>query len=283
MRTDWIRVTRQRLCKICGKPDWCSFAADGQVAVCMRIESNKPTKNGGYIHRLTDDDWKTLPRRTVRRSAPKPKLDCNSIHRRCAGSLRPESLGWLSNDIGISIESIGRFEVGYHPDKNVYSIPMRRPDGSICGIKYRPRNSNKFCESGSKSGMFFVPGSLIRDYVLIVEGCSDAMAINDIGYESVVGRDNCVGNVSQIVTLFRRLKPRRVVIIPDNDSHGKGQAGAEALRQILSLHHAVDLLELPNDINDVKDCIQQKESADWIRNRIGELISKDQTSEGIYQ
>lgn len=272
MRCDWIRVTRRRLCKICGKGDWCTFSADGVVACCMRVESDRRTRNGGWLHRLTDD-WKPPRRRTVRRKQPKPKLDCNPIHRRCVESLRPESLGWLSNDLGIRVEVLERFEVGYHSDRNVYSMPMRRPDGSICGIKYRPRNGGKFCEAGSKSGLFFVPGSLVRDFLVIVEGCSDAMAIHDLGFASTIGRDNCTGNVQQIVTLLRRLKPQQAVIIPDNDEHGAGLRGAEALQQILKIQHAVELLELPGEINDARDCIQTQKNADWLANRIRESIS----------
>ena len=107
--------------------------------------------------------------------------------------------------------------------------------------------------------MYFVPEALVRDFVVIVEGCSDAMAIHDIGFQSVIGRDNCTGNVNQIVTLFRRSKPNRIVIIPDNDSHGAGLHGAETLKQILEMNHSVELLELPDGNNDVRDCIQTKE------------------------
>jgi len=279
MRCGWIRVTRQRPCKICSKGDWCTFSADGGVACCMRIESGKPTKNGGWLHRLRDD-YIPPRRRTVQRKPSKPKLDCNPIHQRCVDFMRPESLGWLSNDLGISVEAIERFEVGYHPDRNVYSMPMRRPDGSICGIKYRPRNGGKFCETRSRSGMFFVPGSLIRGFVVIVEGCSDAMAIDDLGFRSVIGRDNCIGNVKQITTLLRRLKPHQVVIVPDNDHHGAGLRGAVALRLVLNISHNVTILELPDGINDIRDCVQTQKNADWLANRIRESVSSLESSKG---
>jgi len=57
-------------------------------------------------------------------------------------------------------------------------------------------------------------------YLLMVEGASDTAAMIDVGYPSVIGRANCTGNVSQIVTLCRRLKPASVVVIPDNDVPG---------------------------------------------------------------
>lgn len=46
------RVTRRYPCPICGRPDWCGLGHD--FAVCMRIESDIPTANGGWLHRLGD-------------------------------------------------------------------------------------------------------------------------------------------------------------------------------------------------------------------------------------
>lgn len=47
-----IRVNKSNLCKICGKPDWCGYTKDGKIAICMRIENEYPSKNGGWIHYL---------------------------------------------------------------------------------------------------------------------------------------------------------------------------------------------------------------------------------------
>ena len=277
MRTDWIRVTRQRLCKICGKPDWCSYSADGRVAVCMRTESDKAAKNGGYVHKLTDDDWKRLPPRAINRKEPKPAIDWDARQQRYTSQLTDSGCEHLANEIGLSIDVLRRFGTGWCCSRSCWTFPIRNHAGRIVGTRTRPMVGNKESDKHSHgNGMFFVPESLNRDYVLIVEGASDAMAIHDIGYRSVVGRSNCTGSVEEIVRLLRRLKPGQVVIIPDNDSHGAGQRGAEALQFILKQQHLVELLSLPDGINDVRDCIQQKESADWLRNRIGELISTDQ-------
>ena len=32
-----IRVSKQRPCPVCGKPDWCLIARDGSAAICARI------------------------------------------------------------------------------------------------------------------------------------------------------------------------------------------------------------------------------------------------------
>jgi hypothetical protein len=50
-----VRVSRRARCPICGKPDWCSVAADGTIALCMRVASGsvKTARNGAYVHVLT--------------------------------------------------------------------------------------------------------------------------------------------------------------------------------------------------------------------------------------
>ena len=48
----FIRVNGHRLCPVCGKPDWCAF--NSTIAICMRVESNKPIKNGGWLHKLSE-------------------------------------------------------------------------------------------------------------------------------------------------------------------------------------------------------------------------------------
>jgi hypothetical protein len=48
-------VTRRAPCEVCGKSDWCSITADGARVICMRVRSDKPTRNNGYLHILRDD------------------------------------------------------------------------------------------------------------------------------------------------------------------------------------------------------------------------------------
>ncbi|ACV63266.1 TOPRIM domain protein [Desulfofarcimen acetoxidans DSM 771] len=48
----FVRVNRHRLCPVCGRSDWCAF--NSTIAICMRVESNKPIKNGGWLHKLSE-------------------------------------------------------------------------------------------------------------------------------------------------------------------------------------------------------------------------------------
>src|SRR5262249_59337763 len=50
-----VRVKRGRPCPICDKTDWCSVSEDGTKAICMRVPSERETRNGGYLHILEED------------------------------------------------------------------------------------------------------------------------------------------------------------------------------------------------------------------------------------
>lgn len=46
-----VRVTRRRPCAVCGRASWCSYFDDGRGAVCMRVRSERATRDGkGWIH-----------------------------------------------------------------------------------------------------------------------------------------------------------------------------------------------------------------------------------------
>jgi len=49
-----IRVKRKSPCPICKKTDWCSVSEDGAMAICMRVQSEHETRNGGHLHILED-------------------------------------------------------------------------------------------------------------------------------------------------------------------------------------------------------------------------------------
>ena len=48
--SDLGRVSRQNPCPICGRVDWCAY--NSRIAICMRTQSNTPTANGGWLHKL---------------------------------------------------------------------------------------------------------------------------------------------------------------------------------------------------------------------------------------
>ena len=263
------RVSKQKLCPVCGKHDWCLLKEDESAAICARIESSQLAKNGvGWWHQIIERDreqsrWRAVsqwPKQTQR------EIDWMSLSKRQFhdGENRLPSLSRL---LGVSLHSLRQLRAGFSNERNAYSFPMRNHCGDVIGIRYRTTNA-KFSEAGSREGLFYQPSQLATNYLVIVEGASDSAACMTIGFPSVIGRANCVGNTEQIVSLVRRLSPKQVVVIPDNDK--VGIAGATAL--ISKLPASVQCITLPDGIKDVRQCIYQKQNADWLRDQIGEVI-----------
>lgn len=277
--SNWVRVSKAKPCVVCERFDWCCVSADGTVAMCMRMQSDRPSRNGGWLHRLRDhEDWRRDRWRTVRRaaSATEPSIDWTRLSKRLHAGCGSDACGWLAKRLGVSVFALRRLRVGWNPRKRSFSFPMREANGNVCGIRYRSMNDQKFAERGGREGLFFQPADLVREYLVIVEGASDTAAMIDVGFPSVIGRANCTGNVPQIVSLCRRLGPLRIVVVPDNDAPGIN--GANLL--IESLPNGANLLRLPDGIKDVRECVQSTKNADWLRDQVGMNIDTTSFTNG---
>lgn len=107
-RTQWLRVTRERRCPVCGKADWCLVAADGTAAICPRTESTKRCGDAGFLHRLADAPRAAVPRRaTVPVRGGLPDFSALAAEFRRAAPV--ESLHALAAELGVSAESLRTF------------------------------------------------------------------------------------------------------------------------------------------------------------------------------
>src|SRR5262245_37295860 len=161
-RKDWIRVTRDKPCTICGKPDFCTRSADGAVVKCMRIESSQPARGdlGGWIHRVGGAQLRaSLPKP----AAPQLEQDWSRIALQCFES-GAGTRNSLAEELGVSIESLERLMVGKGFDsyRGLYysTWPELRPGGRVVGIVRRysvpvsESGGNKLTLPGSKHGLY---------------------------------------------------------------------------------------------------------------------------------
>lgn len=270
------RVNREDPCPVCGKPDWCLVTRDGTAAICARVQSDKPagTKGAGWLHRLRED-WQPPRWRSVKRvEIEKPRQFMYDIAKRNVMNLSPASLRWLGNELGVSVESLAMLRLGWSKHWNAYSFPMHFPSGAVSGIRYRKHDSKKFSEPKSKDGLFFRPESLKPECVFIVEGASDTAAVMDLGFQSVLGRASCRGNVEQVLTICRRLRPTRCVLIPDNDQPGI-EGAAVLTAKIEAAGGVVQTITLPAEIKDVRQCVQSTKNAEWLAGELGKFCKRD--------
>jgi hypothetical protein len=268
MSNGWRRVTREKPCVICKKPDWCVVCDDESAAICMRVESDRPTKSGGWIHRLTRVGWQRdhLQRRPVKSAKRTTYTDLSDLSDRMQSQCTDDFVAALSGQLSVSTESLRLLGVGWSVERRCYSFPMFRNDGSVSGIRYRTIEGNKFTEPGGKEGVFGDLRLIEPSRMIIVEGASDVAALYTIGFMSVIGRANCVANVHQIVSMVRRRCIERVVIIPDSDA--VGTAGAEVLRVALTIPN--EIVRLPGGVKDVRAAI----SSPVVREHLLELLGE---------
>jgi len=268
------RIGRDRPCPVCGKPDWCLISNDGGAAICSRIKSERIVgeKGAGWLHCLRDDgwassDWRSLPRKPAEVRSP-IRTDFGNLSEKYVNQLRPESRGWLANELGVNVDSLAALCIGFFDDHEAFSFPMREPNGVVCGIRLRRYDGSKFAVRGSRDGLFFVPKTLNRKYLVVCEGPSDTAALLSMNYDSVVGRPSCRGASDKVVTVCRWTQPSLVILIPDADKQGR--QGAELLASLLRfVVPRIEIVMLPEGCKDIRETLQEEKNADWLRDRIG--------------
>ena len=193
MSGDWNAVTRREHCPICDRTDWCGVATDGSAAICMRVESGRPTRNGGWLHRLRESTPRR--RRVVRVAIPTGAggHDFEAISRQLRGNVSPGRLEDHALQLGVSTESLVRLGVGW--DGEAWTFPMVNAYRRIIGILRRFPDGRKLCVKGGRAGLFIPAGLPDAGEVLICEGPTDAAALITIGFDAV-GRASCRGRSS---------------------------------------------------------------------------------------
>jgi len=215
MSNTWLKVSGQSPCPICKKPDWCTVTPDGRFACCMRVESSHVVKNGGWLHPLKDAParFQYVPRRPPTR----PTLDAGMYHRKLRIRRDADDMAWLAENLGVSESALDDLGACWDANSSAWAFPMLAGDGSICGIRLRADNGEKWAVRGSKDGLFYPPKLTPDDGILYVcEGPTDTAAALTLGLPAV-GRPSCAGGVDHLRTLCARIGATRLVIIADND------------------------------------------------------------------
>lgn len=100
------RVNRKNLCPVCEHPDWCGVSEDRNVAICMRIKSDRQARNGGWVHilsgqvRFVTPEYKPKPVAPIeQRSAIYNKLLIDHL-------VLSNTHAWDLSKRGLSVEAI---------------------------------------------------------------------------------------------------------------------------------------------------------------------------------
>lgn len=233
----WHRVTKADPCEICGKPDWCGYSDKG--AACMRIESPKMLPNGAYWHPFDAPAAARVVHRVKALPAPAPRIDCGAIMREWRQNAAGAALGAMAKALGVSWQSLEWLGVTWAEERKAMAFPMHDATGhnqeTPCGIRLRTNDGKKFAVTGSRSGIFFPYGSLLKicsNRIFICEGPTDTAACLDMGLFAI-GRASCCGGEDIVISALEQLGPAEAVVVCDND--GPGLEGADALMRAITL------------------------------------------------
>lgn len=245
------RVSKDNLCPVCGKPDWCLVAEDSSAAICARIEqgSKKRCGEAGWLHILRDESFR--PTRRVCRSislCKQPAKDFEALAKEYQNRLDEGKLRALAKELSVSAESLKRLRVGWNYAG--FTFPMSDAASRTIGIRIRYPSGFKAAEKYSRQGLFVPVGLAAEGPLLICEGSTDTAAALELGFEAV-GRPSCNSGLRELAKLVRG---RDVVIIGDNDApDSPGRKGTEALASELALYcPSVRLVYPPDGIKDLR-------------------------------
>ena len=254
----WRRVSRQNLCPICRRPDWCLIAADRTAAICARQESPRRIGEAGWLHRLKDN--LLSPQRWTRTLSVHPTTSTHDLGRHAEEFRRaidPLHLASFAHYLGLTVESLHCLRIGWADRWRAWSFPMINVCGHVLGIRLRRPDGRKFAVKGGREGLFLP--STVRGKahpLLICEGPTDAAALLDMGFRTVVGRPSCTGGIKLLIEVVKWLHRPEVVIVADNDQ--PGQRGAAQLASVLMTAYAtVRVILPPAGIKDVREWLRQ--------------------------
>lgn len=275
---NWLRVTRKEPCPLCEKPSWCCRTDDGQLVLCMRVESNRPGRSGGWLHRIGDQKqaWAPPPPR------PKPLLsvsldNAEALMDNWRHKTDPARISAHASQLGVSTASLTALGAAWAHSYSAWAFPMRDGAGRTVGIRLRAEDGRKWAVRGSREGLFY-PERVPSDHVAVVcEGPTDTAAAITMGLWAV-GRPSCAGGVDQFRAMCQRLLITHVVVVGDNDRpkqrpdgsmYSPGLDGAETLIRSCGLPAklvmlgAKDFREWWRLGKDLPDFVSLSKSVNW--------------------
>ena len=214
----------------------------------MRIQSDKPLANGGYLHRGSEAPKITMPPRPKQAGYEDPEFDAELWYRTMRHVIKWEPMETWATKLGLPIETLdimGGCTLG--PTLN---FPMYDGNGKICGIRTRDQDGNKRAITGSRNGVFLPTFTEDGRQPIICEGPTDSAAALALGYYPI-GRQSCTGCERHVVDTCKRMGFQKVTVCADSD--GPGIAGAKKLLDVLRAAKIVVRMVTPSGFKDLRE------------------------------
>ena len=191
--------------------------ADGWVE-CMRVQSAKPAKSGGWLHWQGQLPSAASPPLSLRFKSQLTTINATKLHRGWLAATTPTQLAEFASALGLSVAALEAANAAWAAPYASWAFPMCDGHGNTLGIRLRANDGRKWAVRGSRQGIFIakVPP---QPWLFVCEGPTDTADAVELGLFAV-GRPNCCCGGADIKIFARRHQCHRVVIISDNDKPG---------------------------------------------------------------
>jgi hypothetical protein len=197
----------------------------------MRVKSDRPVRNGGWLHRIAAAPPPPRPPCRVYLPTPEPERNWPALLERWARRTSAAQRGWLAHILGVSAPSLQRLGAVVSDRPGVWAFPMFDAARQVIGIRLRAEDGRKWAVPGSHNGLFWPDGLAGAGPLLVCEGPTDTAALLDLGYDAI-GRPSCTGAVEMVIEVVRTSRCRDVVVVADADAPGID--GADRLARALT-------------------------------------------------
>jgi hypothetical protein len=255
----WRQASKREPCPICEKPDWCSLTGvEGaiEVVVCMRVESDKQCKNGGWLHRLRESTGQYSP------PPAKPKTIYDTANA-AVSSLEvnrgKRSALWTYHDI--DDDPVGVIVRWDRPDGKDILPVSRNGMGWVIGGMTEPRP------------LYCLPDLAGADRVFICEGEKAVDAARSIGLTATTSPH---GSMSAAKADWTPLAGKECVILPDKDEPGYKYADdVAAILKTMKPYHKIQIVHLPGlgEHGDIVDWLAGRPDAVAARRQVESLVA----------
>jgi len=198
----------------------------------MRHASDRPTRNGGYLHFLRSTMRSPLNHLEVSARPEKPPPDFMRMQREFRERVFqvPAHVERLAKDLGLPLFTLHHLGIGWSEKHRAFVFPMKNADGQVIGLHLRTLSGRKISIKGSRLGLFVPNGLKAGGRLYLPEGMSDTAALLSLRLPAV-GRPSCNTGNEHVIDLARQHGTKEAVVVADRD--GPGQQGAKALADAL--------------------------------------------------
>jgi hypothetical protein len=209
----WPHFTKESPCPACKHHDWQCRQGE-KMFICMRVESKRPAKSGGWYH-FYDEEHPYIPQRPANRSIPSV-VDLGAMLARWRMNTSPAQIESLAGQLGVTVSSLRTLGCCWADKHNAWAFPMHDSNRNVIGIRLRNNDGKKWAVIGGKGGLFTPSAEHWQDTVFLPEGPTDTAALISMGFYAW-GRPNCMAGNEIIKEAVKLYHIRKAVIVSDND------------------------------------------------------------------